>query len=449
MATTSRATVLAGQGTCRSGRPRRQHRRIARRRTSARQPHAASGRRSGGPAPAQRHHGTSSPAQVSSRARRTATASASAGTRAHSSTCSPEQGTCIDGGDAGGHSAAYGPRAHLALRVDGRRLGGRAHSVSSSAPTPAQRHRRSAVADGGDMGASGVAGSHPRGNCARLRGAPAPQAVTPVAVRVPDANDASHGDRCHLNGRPHRVDAAARDLHQRGGALGASFPPGSDAGGPSSPWRQHVRVTRRRPPRRRQRPPARAAYRLRTQRRQWVASQADDAHTCAPCADRRHSYSTARSLTRRGASMGPESAGLWRRATAAPLHATRRRPTAATSMAAPAARALLLHRTQQHQRMTDTTHGACIGGVHLGRNARGPERGTRRMQRPQWPWARMRPSCADGGRPNGSALPRAYSVPRATCRRSGLAAAPTREPAQDNQMKLFVVPTLRPHRRQD
>lgn len=299
------------------------------------------------------------------------------------------------------------------------------------------------------MGASGVAGSHPRGNCARLRGAPAPQAVTPVAVRVPDANDASHGDRCHLNGRPHRVDAAARDLHQRSGALGASFLPGSDAGGPSSPWRQHVRVTRRRPPRRRQRPPARAAYRLQTQRRQWVASQADDAHTCAPCADRRHSYSTARSLTRRGASMGPESAGLWRRATAAPLHATRRRPTAATSMAAPAARALLLHRTQQHQRMTDTTHGACIGGGHLGRNARGPERGTRRMQRPQWPWARMRPSCADGGRPNGSALPRAYSVPRATCRRSGLAAAPTREPAQENQMKLFVVPTLRPHRRQD
>ena len=95
------------------------------------------------------------------------------------------------------------------------------------------------------MGASGVAGSHPRGNCARLRGAPAPQAVTPVAVRVPDANDASHGDRCHLNGRPHRVDAAARDLHQRSGALGASFLPGSDAGGPSSPWRQHVRVTRR------------------------------------------------------------------------------------------------------------------------------------------------------------------------------------------------------------
>ena len=168
------------------------------------------------------------------------------------------------------------------------------------------------------MGASGVAGSHPRGNCARPRGAPAPQAVTPVAVRVPDANDASHGDRCHLNGRPHRVDAAARDLHQRSGALGASFLPGSDAGGPSSPWRQHVRVTRRRPPRRRQRPPARAAYRLRTQRRQWVASQADDAHTCAPCADRRHSYSTARSLTRRGASMGPESAGLWRRAPAAP-----------------------------------------------------------------------------------------------------------------------------------
>lgn len=59
------------------------------------------------------------------------------------------------------------------------------------------------------------------------------------------------------------------------------------------------------------------------------------------------------------------------------------------------------------------------------------------------------PSRADGGRPNGSALPRAYSVPRATCRRSGLAAAPTREPAQENQMKLFVVPTLRPHRRQD
>ena len=51
----------------------------------------------------------------------------------------------------------------------------------------------------------------------------------------------------------------------------------------------------------------------------------------------------------------------------------------------------------------DTTHGACSKGGHLGRNARGPERGTRRMQRPQRPWARMRTSCADGGRPNGSA----------------------------------------------
>ena len=46
-------------------------------------------------------------------------------------------------------------------------------------------------------------------------------------------------------------------------------------------------------------------------------------------------------------------------------------------------------------------------------------------------------------------LPRVYSVPRTTYWRSGLAAAPTREPAQENQMKLFVVPTLRPHRRQD
>ena len=51
----------------------------------------------------------------------------------------------------------------------------------------------------------------------------------------------------------------------------------------------------------------------------------------------------------------------------------------------------------------DTNHGACSEGGHLGRNARGPERGTRRMQRPQRPWARMRTSGADGGRPNGSA----------------------------------------------
>ena len=211
----------------------------------------------------------------------------------------------------------------------------------------AQRHRRSSVADR-RYGRVGRRRQPPQGNCARPRGAVL-QAVTPVAVRVADAKDASHGDRCHLNGRPHRVDAAAGVLHQRSGALGASFRPGSDAGGPSSPWRQHARVTRRRPPSRRQRPPARAAYRLQTQRRQWVALQADDAHTCAACADRRHSYSTARSLMRCGASTGPESAGLWRRATAAPLHAARRRPTATTSLATPAARALLLHRMQQHQ----------------------------------------------------------------------------------------------------
>ena len=65
--------------------PRRQHWRIARRRMSSRRPTASSGRRgvvlcqcSGAP-------GTSSPTQASARARRMATAAASAGTRARSS----------------------------------------------------------------------------------------------------------------------------------------------------------------------------------------------------------------------------------------------------------------------------------------------------------------------------------------------------------------------------
>ena len=106
--------------------PRRQHWRIARRRMSSRRPTASSGRRgvvlcqcSGAP-------GTSSPTQASARARRMATAAASAGTRARSSRC-----TRIDGCDASGNSAHTAPRAHMALRVDSSCHDDNAHLVQA------------------------------------------------------------------------------------------------------------------------------------------------------------------------------------------------------------------------------------------------------------------------------------------------------------------------------
>ena len=46
---------------------------------------------------------------------------------------------------------------------------------------------------------------------------------------------------------------------------------------------------------------------------------------------------------------GTEVSGTLAPGDGAPLHAARRRPTATTSLATPAARALLLHRMQQHQ----------------------------------------------------------------------------------------------------
>ena len=419
---------------------------------SSRRPTAASGRRCAGPAPAQWHpwHLIASPGVL---------------------TCTSYGDGLRIGGNTGslehvlaraGHLHRWRPRRWPFGRPRPAGAPGTARRRQAprwsrplgvvSAPT---RHSGTAgpPLPTGDMVVSGVAGSHPRGNCARPRGAVL-QAVTPVAVRVADAKDASHGDRCHLNGRPHRVDAAAGELHQRSGALGASFRPGSDAGGPSSPWCQHARVTRGRPPSRRQRPPARAAYRLQTQWRQWVALQTDDAPTWAACADRCHSYSTARSLTRCGASMGPESAGLWRRATGHPstprADGRRRRPRwprqppepcsctecSSTSGCRHQPRRLQRGRPPRPERARaragHSAHAATAAAL-------GPHAHVRCRRRP-----------AQRQRVHGSfVLPRVYSVPRTTYWRSGLAAAPTREPAQENQMKLFVVPTLRPHRRQD
>ena len=145
--------------------PRRQHWRIARRRMSSRRPTASSGRRgvvlcqcSGAP-------GTSSPTQASARARRMATAAASAGPRARSSGAPASMAATPVA-----IRRTRPPRAHMALRVDSRCHEDNAHSAQAVHPPSAPRRLWPSVAGGGNTRESGADGSHPKGSRARLPG---------------------------------------------------------------------------------------------------------------------------------------------------------------------------------------------------------------------------------------------------------------------------------------
>ena len=397
-------------------------------------------------------HGTSSPAQVSSRARRTATASASAGTRAPSSTCSPEQGTCIDGGHAGGHSAAHGPRAHLALRVDGRRLGGRAHSVSSA---------------------------HPPGTAAPtvLRCRPAiwscraSPAATPGQLRSPQRGSTAGSDASSRSCRRRQGRVARRQMPSQ-------WPTASSGrrGGGTAPAQRRAR--RLVPARKRRWWPLVAMVPARTCHA-WTAAEPTAAparpsgvpapNPVAPMgrvADRRcpHVCGVRRSLpllqhsalahavwrvdgTGVSGTLAPGDGG----APSTPRADGRRRrprwprqprePCSCTECSSTSGGRHYPRRLQQRRpprperaraRAGQSAHAATAAAL-------GPHAHVRCRRRP-----------AQRQRVHGSfVLPRVYSVPRTTYWRSGLAAAPPREPAQENQMKLFVVPTLRPHRRQD
>ena len=160
--------------------PRRQHWRIARRRMSSRRPTASSGRRGVVLCQCSGATGTSSPNQASARARRMATAAASAGPRARSSGAPASMAATPVA-----IRRTRPPRAHMALRVDSRCHEDNAHSaqavhppLGTAAPVALRRRRRQHARVGRRW-------QPPQGEPCSPAWAPVAMAVTPAALRRP------------------------------------------------------------------------------------------------------------------------------------------------------------------------------------------------------------------------------------------------------------------------